>query len=100
MKTLLRSLPLMLGAACLVAGSAALSDARTAAYDDGDAADMNIHVLGGHHHTGVRMDGDDVVITARDHSKARVTPAGDLYIEDKAVAVTVDQRKLLRRYNS
>jgi hypothetical protein len=99
MKTLLRSLPLMLGAACLVAGPAALGDARTAAYDD-DSLGMNIHVLEGHHHTGVRMDGDDVVITAHDHSKARITPAGDLYIEDKAVAVSVDQRKLLRRYNS
>ena len=99
MKTLLRTLALVLGAACLVAGSAALGDARTDAYNGDDDSDMNIHVLD-HHHTSVRLRGDDVVITARDHSEARVTPAGDLYIEDKAVAVSADQRKLLRRYNS
>lgn len=100
MKTLFRSLPLVLGAACMVAASAALGDARTAAYNDDSAgSDMGLHVLTGHHHTSVRMDGDDVVITARDHSEARVTPAGDFYIEDKAVAVSPEQRKLLRSYS-
>ncbi|HEY3644969.1 MAG TPA: DUF2884 family protein, partial [Gammaproteobacteria bacterium] len=38
--------------------------------------------------------------TARDHSEARVTPAGDLYIRGRAVAVDDDERKLLRRYSS
>ena len=39
MKTLLRSLPLVLGAVCLVAGSAALGDARTDAYNGDDDTD-------------------------------------------------------------
>jgi len=102
MKTLLRSLPLVLGAACLVAGSAALADARTDAYNGDDASvdtNMNIHVLD-HHHTSVRMDGDEVVITARDHSEARITAAGDLYIHDQAVTLSADQRKLLSRYHA
>jgi len=101
MNALLRSLPLVLGAACLVVGSVALGDARTDAYHDDDSdADFNVHVLDGHHHTSVRMDGDEVVITARDHSEARVTQSGDLYIDDKPVAVDGDERKLLRRYNT
>src|SRR5579885_1849073 len=99
MKTLLRSLALVLGAACLVAASAALGDARTDAYNDDDAGDMDIHVFD-HHHTSVHMSGDDVVITARDHSQARVIPAGDLYIRDQAVAVDANERKLLSRYNA
>lgn len=99
MKTLLRTLPLVLGAACLAVGSAALADARTDAYHDDDDSGMNIHVLD-NHHSSVRMYGDDVVITAHDHSEARITPAGDLYIRDEAVAVSADQRKLLRRYNT
>ena len=100
MNALLRSLPLVLGAACLVVGSVALGDARTDAYHDDDSdTDLSVHVLDGHHHTSVRMDGDDVVITARDHSEARVTPTGDLYIEDRQVAVSADQRKLLRSYD-
>ena len=101
MKTLLRSLPLVLGAGCLVAASVALADARTDAYHDDDSgADFNVHVLDGHHHTSVRMDGDEVVITARDHSEARVARSGDLYINDKQVAVNADERKLLSRYNT
>jgi hypothetical protein len=56
--------------------------------------------LDGHHHTSVRMDGDEVVITARDHSEARVTKSGELYIDDKQVVVDGDERKLLSRYNA
>lgn len=99
MKTLLRTLALVLGAACLVAGTAALADARTAAYIGDDDADINIHVLD-NHRSSVRMHGDDVVITARDESEALITPAGDLYIRGKAVAETEEQRKLLRRYSA
>lgn len=98
MKTLLRSLPLMLGAACLVVGSAALGDARTEAYNDDDL-DVNVHVLR-HGTTDIRMHDDEVVITARDGSEARVTSAGDLTIRGQAVAVSGDQRKLLRRYTT
>jgi hypothetical protein len=97
MKTLLRSLPLMLGAVCLVAGSAAIGDARTDAYNDDDSTDLHIS---SHHVDGVHMRGQDVVITARDGSEAIVTPAGDLYIDDRTVAVTADQRKLLSRYTA
>jgi hypothetical protein len=99
MKTLFRSLPLVLGAACLVAGSAALGDARTAAYNDDGDSNVHIRVLR-HGDTDVRMRDGEVVITARDGSEARVTQAGDLYIRDQAVTVSADQRKLLRRYNT
>lgn len=49
-------------------------------------------------HSNITFRGDDVVISAADDSEARVTPAGDLYIRDKAVAVDAEQRRLLRQY--
>jgi hypothetical protein len=97
MNTVLRISPLLFGAACLVAGSAALSDARTAAYAHSD--DDDIHV-GVDVDTGdqIHMDGADVVITARDGSVARISSSGDLEIRGKVVAVTPTQRQLLQRY--
>jgi hypothetical protein len=99
MKTLLRISPLLLGAACLTAGSAALSDARTAAYNESSSESGDIHV-GVDVDTGnqIHMDGDDVVITAHDGSVARISPLGDLSIRGKAVAVSPSQRQLLQRY--
>lgn len=49
--------------------------------------------------TDIVMRGDDVVIIARDDSEARITPAGDLSIRDQRVAVSGDQRRLLRQYS-
>lgn len=49
--------------------------------------------------TDIIMRGDDVVIIARDDSEARITPAGDLSIRDQRVAVSGDQRRLLRQYS-
>ena len=95
MKTVLRISPLLFGAACLVAGSAALSDARTAAYNEPDDIHVGIDVDTGNQ---IHMDGEDVVITAHDGSVARISPLGDLEIRGKSVAVTPSQRQLLQRY--
>jgi hypothetical protein len=98
MKTLLRISPLLFGAVCLTAGSAALSDARTAAYNESANESGDIHV-GVDVDTGqIHMDGDDAVITAHDGSVARISPLGDLSIRGKAVAVSPSQRQLLQRY--
>ncbi len=98
MNTVLRISPLLFGAACLVAGSAALSDARTAAYNESNGSG-DFHV-GIDVDTGdqVHLDGADVVITARDGSLARITPQGDLDIRGKTVAVSPSQRQLLQHY--
>ena len=93
MNTVLRISPLLFGAACLVAGSAAFSDARTAAYahsDDDDATVM--------YHDRISLHGGDVYITATDGSMARISPQGDLEIRGKAVAVTPTQRQMLQHY--
>jgi hypothetical protein len=83
-----------------VAGSAALSDARTAAYahsGDYDDTDVSVHVLD-HHHSNVWISGDDVLITANDGSVARISSSGDLDIRGKVLAVTPTQRQLLQHY--
>lgn len=95
MKTVLRISPLLFGAACLVAGSAALSDARTAAYNESGDIHVGIDVDTGNQ---IHMDGDDVVITAHDGSQARISPLGDLDIRGKAVMVSPSQRQLLQHY--
>jgi len=95
MKTVLRISPLLFGAACFVAGSAALSDARTAAYAHSDDDDTHVQVMY-HDHIDIR-DGD-VVITTDDGGEARISPLGDLEIRGKAISVTPEQRKLLQRY--
>ncbi|HEX4300869.1 MAG TPA: hypothetical protein VH327_08360 [Gammaproteobacteria bacterium] len=95
MKTLLRISPLLFGAACLTAGSAALSDARTAAYAHSDEDDTHVQVLD---HDNIEMRDGDVFITADDGSVARISPLGDLDIRGKAVAVSPSQRQLLQRY--
>ena len=92
MKTVLRISPLLFGAACLVAGSAALSDARTAAYDDDD---VHAQVM---YHDNIEMRDGDVLITADDGSVARISPLGDLEIRGKPVMVTPSQRQLLQHY--
>lgn len=85
MKTQPLTLAALLALACLAAPAA--------------QADVRLD-SGRHHHTGVRLDGDDVLIRAQDRSEARVTPAGDLYIGDRQVGVTAPQRKLLVQYNA
>jgi len=97
MKNIHRIPAILIGSACILCMDAALADARTAAYNDPD----DVHISAGVGTFGdsqIDMDGDDVVITARDHSKARISPSGDLSIAGKTVAVNDDERKLLRRY--
>jgi hypothetical protein len=97
MNTVLRISPLLFGAACLVAGSAAFSDARTAAYAHSEDDDIHVGV-DVDTSDQIHMDGRDVLITARDGSVARVSPTGDLEIRGKAVTVTPAQRQLLQHY--
>src|SRR5579872_4117698 len=96
MKNIHRIPAILIGAACVTAMGAALADARTAAYNEPD----DIHVgIGVDSDSRIHMDGDDVVIRARDGSEARITPDGGLDIDGKPVAVNGDERKLLRRYH-
>ena len=50
--------------------------------------------------TDIYLRGEDVVITATDMSEALITPAGDLKIGGKPVAVTGDERALLKKYSA
>jgi hypothetical protein len=93
MNTVLRISPLLFGAACLVAGSAALSDARTAAYAHSEDDDMQVM-----YHDQISVHQGDVYITATDGSMARISPTGDLDIRGKAVALSPGQRQLLQHY--
>lgn len=95
MKTILRSLPLLIGAVCLTIASLALGDARTAAYHDADSTGIHVAVFD---RNNINIVDGDVIITASDGSEARVTPDGDLSIRGKHVSVSSDQRKLLRHY--
>jgi len=101
MKTNTQITAILLGAACLLSVDTALADARTAAYahpaaytESGDGIDIHVDS----DDDNVTLSGDDVVITAKDGSEARVTPAGDLTIRDRPVAVDDYTRKLLRSY--
>lgn len=96
MKNMHRIPAILLGAACVAAMGTALADARTAAYDGPGDIHVGIDVYGD---SRISLDGDDVVIRAKDGSHARITPGGDLYIDGKAVAVDDGERKLLRRYH-
>ena len=96
MKNIHRIPAILIGAACIVAAGSALADARTAAYNEPGDFHVGINVLGD---SRISLDGDDVVIKARDGSLARITAAGDLSIEGKTVAVNDGERKLLRRYH-
>lgn len=60
-------------------------------------ADVRIHAYADQH---IRFSGDDVIITADDASEARISPAGDLRIAGKTVAVSADQRRLLVQYSA
>jgi hypothetical protein len=80
---------------------AALADARTAAYahpaaytETHDGIDIHVDSKD----DNITMRGDDVVIKADDGSEAVVSPAGDLTIRSKSVAVDDYTRKLLRSY--
>ena len=95
MNTVLRISPLLFGAACLVAGSAALSDARTEAYNEPSDIHVGVDVDTGDQ---IHLDGSDAVITAHDGSEARIAPSGDLSIRGRPVTITPEQRQLLQRY--
>lgn len=102
MKNMHRIPAILLGTACILCMGAALADARTTAYNGSGNEPGDLHFSAGIGTSGdsqIYMDGDDVVITARDHSKARISPGGDLSISGKTVAVTDEERKLLRRYS-
>lgn len=96
MKNIHRIPAILLGAACLAAMGTALADARTDAYNEPDDIHVGFDVGSD---SRIHMDGDDVVIKAHDGSHARITPAGDLYIDGKPVSVNGDERKLLVRYH-
>ena len=96
MKNIHRITAILLGAACIGAMGDALADARTDAYHEPGDVHVGINVFGD---SRISMDGADVLITGRDGGKARITPAGDLSIDGHAVAVTIDQRRLLARYS-
>lgn len=83
---------------CLLIGALAGAVAITAL---AARADVRVDAFGHTDSDGIDivMHGDDVVIVARDDSEARITPAGDLSIRDKRVAVTAGQRQLLRQYS-
>ena len=70
------------GSACLVLTAGARADVRVMSNQD----------------SSITFQGEDVVITARDDSEARITPEGDLTIQGKTVNVTSGQRKLLQQY--
>lgn len=61
----------------------------------GAGADVRIDSVNG---DNIALRGDDVVITAEDDSEALVTPTGDLLIHEKRVALTGEERALLRQY--
>jgi hypothetical protein len=83
MKTASKASPGLLAALCLLAAATAQADVRIKTHDHGRIA---IH-------------GTDIVITAADHSRAEIDPAGDLQIGGKDVPVTEAQRQLLVQYS-
>ncbi len=50
--------------------------------------------------TDIYLRGEDVVITARDMSEALITPDGEFRIDGKPVALTGNQRTLLKKYSA
>ena len=63
----------------------------------GAGADVRINNVDS---TDISLRGEDVVITASDMSEALITPAGDLRIAGKPVAVNGDERALLKKYSA
>jgi len=63
----------------------------------GAHADVRINSVNS---TDVYLRGQDVVITADDGSEALITPAGDLRIRGRQVAVTGNERVLLKKYSA
>jgi hypothetical protein len=49
-------------------------------------------------HSNIDFQANDLVITNRADDEARISPAGDLVIAGKAVAINPGQRKLLQQY--
>lgn len=95
MKNIHRISAVLIGAASIAAMGGALADARTTVYDEPGDVHVGIDLYGD---SGIRIDGDDVVIRAKDGSHARIKVDGSLYIDDKPVAVNDGERKLLIRY--
>ncbi|HSN16871.1 MAG TPA: hypothetical protein VLV87_01565 [Gammaproteobacteria bacterium] len=96
MKNIHRIPAMILGVACIATMGGALADARTNAYDEPGDIHVGVNVFGD---SSISMDGDDVLIKGRDGGKARITPAGDLSIDGRTVAVDAGERKLLVRYS-
>ena len=80
-----QSFPALLAGTCLMFAAAFSADAdvRIAATRNGN----------------ITFQGDDVVITADDGSRARISPEGDLTLAGKPVAVDDGQRRLLQQYS-
>lgn len=83
MKTASTASPGLLAALCLLTAATAQADVRINTHDQGR----------------IEIEGTDVVITAADHSRAEIAPAGDLKIGGKGVPVTDAQRQLLVQYS-
>jgi hypothetical protein len=83
MKTVSKTSPGLLAALCVLAVATAQADVRIDTHDHGRIA----------------IEGSDVVITADDHSRAEIDPAGDLKIRGADVPVTDAQRQLLMQYS-
>ncbi|HEY4126923.1 MAG TPA: hypothetical protein VGN70_02640 [Gammaproteobacteria bacterium] len=63
----------------------------------GAQADVRTNPYAG---TEIEIHGTDVTITAKDHSQAHITAAGDLSIGGKPVTISAEQRGLLQQYSS
>jgi hypothetical protein len=63
----------------------------------GPAAATHISIDLGHE--DITFDDEDVIIEARDGSRARVSPEGDLTIRGRRVSVGAAERRALRNYN-
>ena len=83
MKTIYKVLPAAFAALLVVFAVRAGADVRIEALDE----------------TGIILHDDEVIITGRDASEARITPDGALLIRDKIVTVTPQERQLLRQYS-
>jgi hypothetical protein len=83
MKTVSKASLGLLAALCLLAVATAQADVRINTHDKGRIA----------------IEGTDIVITADDHSRAEIDPAGDLKTGGKDVPVTDAERQLLVQYS-
>ena len=83
MKTASQASTALLAALCLAALTAAQADVRIDTHDQGR----------------IEIEGTEIVITADDHSRAEIGPAGDLKIRGQDVPVTEAQRRLLVQYS-